>query len=63
MLRFELYLVITPERRSNMRSTRANLLSHYLKKRLVGDHRNEGVGMGNCQREGMLLLRSGLMTR
>ena len=35
-----------------MRSTRASLLSHYSKKKVVGDHRNEGVGMGKCQKGG-----------
>ena len=34
-----------------MTSTHASLLSHYSKKKLVGDHRNEGVRMGKCQRE------------
>ena len=36
-----------------MRSTRACLMSHYLKKKgLVGVHRNEGAGMGRCQMGG-----------
>ena len=35
-----------------MRSTRASLLSHYSKKKLVGDHRNEGVGDGEVPKGG-----------
>ena len=37
-----------------MRSMRASLLSHYSKKQVVGDHMNEGVGMGKCQREAVI---------